>query len=121
MSCPKCGAVGIHACPGHPIPAWTPLKRRELARVLREYERPASRNQREGWFVGNWQGKAVRRREPLEPLTVLGRVIIPGGRPVVDNAVALDTLVNRRGTRLVAGLGIKGRWLGQRAVYRMLK
>ena len=36
--CSKCGCIGIHACPGHPLPAWTPEKIAEFYRVLSEYE-----------------------------------------------------------------------------------
>lgn len=36
--CSKCGSTGIHACPGAPIPAWTPEKIAEFNRILDEYE-----------------------------------------------------------------------------------
>lgn len=57
MTCPHCGIAGIHACPGEPVPAWMPEKVRELRAVLRRYETPASRNQREGRYVGRLQGR----------------------------------------------------------------
>lgn len=36
--CPKCGSTELHACPGYPIPPWTPEKIAELHAVLAEYE-----------------------------------------------------------------------------------
>lgn len=63
MTCPRCGSTGIHACPGEPIPAWTSDKVRELRAVLRQYEQPASRNQREGWYVGRLPGRLGQGRK----------------------------------------------------------
>lgn len=36
--CSKCGCVGLHACPGHTIPPWTPEKIAEFNRILGQYE-----------------------------------------------------------------------------------
>lgn len=98
MTCSNCGAVGIHACPGHPIPPWPRAKRKELARVLREYERPSSRNQLEGRYVGACQGKHVRRREPVPPMTVGNAILFPECLPWVDSSLAWVTFAERTGT-----------------------
>jgi hypothetical protein len=36
--CSKCGSTSIHACPGAPIPQWTPEKVAELNAALSKYE-----------------------------------------------------------------------------------
>lgn len=36
--CQNCGFVGIHACPGAPIPPWTEEEKAELETILDEFE-----------------------------------------------------------------------------------
>jgi len=40
-SCSKCGATGLHACPGQKIAPWTAEERAELQRVLEGIAEPA--------------------------------------------------------------------------------
>jgi hypothetical protein len=95
VTCPRCGIAGIHACPGEPIPDWTPEKVRELRAVLRRYEAPASRRQREGWYVGAVRGRYVRRRALLPALMIGDTELFPPSVPMVDSGIAWLTLVER--------------------------
>lgn len=38
--CSVCGSTAVHACPGAPIPKWSPEKVAELHKVLGEYAEP---------------------------------------------------------------------------------
>jgi len=51
--CSKCGSTEIHACPGAPIPPWTPEKIAELHAVLAEYEpEPKAASATDALFLG---------------------------------------------------------------------
>lgn len=115
MTCPRCGSTGIHACPGHPIPAWTPEKVRELHQVLRRYESPASRNQREGRYAGTWQGKHVRRRALVPALMVGGEELFPPFLPFPDNGIAWMTMNARSPVPPILPLRIRYRSKGMTA------
>lgn len=54
-----------------------------------------SRRQREGWYVGTYRGRHVRRRD-LMPALIVGDVeIFPPSVPFPDNSIAWLTLQHR--------------------------
>lgn len=71
--------------------------------------RPRSRRQREGWYVGTFRGKHVRRRALL-PALMLGTVeLFPPSVPHPDNGIAWMTMNERTPVDPVLPLRIRYR------------
>lgn len=70
--CAKCGSTEIHACPGEPIPEWTPEKIAEFDLVLSEFESESDRatapSRNAAPTVKTWQQRTYAKlADAMEP------------------------------------------------------